>query len=152
MSTTFYLITVESAIAAPAGDLVSLGSPRGSGTCHAMCHFLLVVWCLVRHAVDWPALASPGFSESALRLDSELALLAAWTQTCSAYRLHTNLLCPLQLSSRSVEFPVSQFPWSRQSISSWGRSAIVLFLLSRRRDFTVHIPHTPDISVASAGG
>jgi len=60
-------------------------------------------------------------------------LPAAWTP---------NLLCPLQLSSRTVEFPVSQFPWSRRSISSWGRSAVVVFLLSRRHNFTVHTPHT----------
>ena len=118
-----------------------------------MCHYLRIVWCSGRqHAMDWPALASPGFCESARRLDSEHALLAAWTRTCSARRLDTNLLCPLQLSSRTVEFPVSQFPWSRRSISSWGRSAIVLFLLSRRRDFTLHTPHTPDTSVAPAGG
>jgi len=30
-----YLVTVESAVAAPAGDLLSIGSPRGSDACHA---------------------------------------------------------------------------------------------------------------------
>jgi len=29
------LVTVESAVAAPTGDLLSIGSPRGSGVCHA---------------------------------------------------------------------------------------------------------------------
>jgi hypothetical protein len=30
-----YLVTAESAVAAPAGDLLSIGCPRGSDACHA---------------------------------------------------------------------------------------------------------------------
>jgi len=29
-----YLVTVETAVAAPAGDLLSIGNPRGSDACH----------------------------------------------------------------------------------------------------------------------
>jgi len=111
MSTSFYLITVESAIAAPAGDLLSLGSPRGSARA-MLCAIFFALYDTLWTGPRWRLLVSAN-------------LPAAWTP---------NLLCPLQLPSRTVEFPVSQFPLSRLSIFSWesfGRCTILTVSTSR---------------------